>query len=102
MRTKLVIFGNTAFAEIADEYFTHDSPYEVVAFTAHRKFVHEPVLRGRPVIPTRTYRRANTRSTRRSRTSSSTACARASPPTRSRAGSSSPRTSARGRSSGAT
>ena len=25
---KLVIVGNTAFAEIAYEYFTHDSPYE--------------------------------------------------------------------------
>jgi sugar O-acyltransferase (sialic acid O-acetyltransferase NeuD family) len=51
VRSKLVIFGNTAFADIADEYFTHDSPYEVVAFTVHRDFVKEPVLRGRPVIP---------------------------------------------------
>jgi sugar O-acyltransferase (sialic acid O-acetyltransferase NeuD family) len=51
MRKNLVIFGNTAFAEIADEYFTHDSPYDVVAFTVNRSFVKEPALRGRPVIP---------------------------------------------------
>lgn len=51
MRTKLVIFGNTAFAEIADEYFTHDSPYDVVAFSVHREYVTAPELRGRPVIP---------------------------------------------------
>ena len=30
---KLVLFGDSAFAEIAREYFDHDSPYEVVAFT---------------------------------------------------------------------
>jgi len=51
MRTKLVIFGNTAFAEIADEYFTHDSPYEVAGFTVHRAFIKETTLRGRPVVP---------------------------------------------------
>jgi hypothetical protein len=32
MKNKLIIFGNTEFAEIAYEYFTHDSDYEVVAF----------------------------------------------------------------------
>ncbi|HEY5257989.1 MAG TPA: acetyltransferase [Candidatus Baltobacteraceae bacterium] len=51
MRTKLVIFGNSAFAEIADEYFTYDSPYEVVCFSVHREFMTESTLRGRPVIP---------------------------------------------------
>jgi sugar O-acyltransferase (sialic acid O-acetyltransferase NeuD family) len=50
MRTKLVIFGNTAFAEIADEYFTYDSAYEVVAFTVHRAFIKEPTIHGRPVV----------------------------------------------------
>jgi hypothetical protein len=29
---KLVVLGDGAFAEIAYEYFTHDSEYEVVAF----------------------------------------------------------------------
>ncbi len=28
----LVIVGDSAFAEVAYEYFTHDSPYTVVAF----------------------------------------------------------------------
>ena len=30
---KLVIVGDSLFAEIAYEYFTHDSPYEVVGFS---------------------------------------------------------------------
>lgn len=51
MRQKLVIFGTTAFAEIADEYFTHDSPYEVVAFTVHHEYLGETTLCDRPVIP---------------------------------------------------
>ncbi len=51
MRKKLVIFGNTAFAEIADEYFTHDSPYEVVGFTVNRAYLAAAELRGRPVVP---------------------------------------------------
>ncbi len=48
---KLVIVGNTAFAEIAYEYFTHDSPYEVVAFSVDREFIRESSLFGRPVVP---------------------------------------------------
>lgn len=51
MRKKLVIFGNSAFAEIADEYFTYDSPYEVVAFTVNRDYAKETTFRGRPLIP---------------------------------------------------
>jgi sugar O-acyltransferase (sialic acid O-acetyltransferase NeuD family) len=51
MKTRLVIFGNSAFAEIADEYFTSDSPYEVVAFTVHERFIQEKTMRGRPVLP---------------------------------------------------
>ena len=31
---KLIIVGDSAFAEIAYEYFTHDSEYEVVASLA--------------------------------------------------------------------
>jgi sugar O-acyltransferase (sialic acid O-acetyltransferase NeuD family) len=48
---QLVIVGDSLFAEIAHEYFEHDSPYEVVAFSveqAHRKRDH---FRGLPVIP---------------------------------------------------
>ena len=33
---KIVIVGDGEFAEIACEYFTHDSPHEVVAFAVER------------------------------------------------------------------
>lgn len=48
---KLIIVGNSGFAEIAHEYFTYDSDYEVVAFSVEREFLKEPVLRGLPVVP---------------------------------------------------
>ncbi|KAB2833786.1 MAG: sugar O-acyltransferase, partial [Caedimonadaceae bacterium] len=32
MKKKLIIIGDSAFAEVAFEYFTHDSQYEVKAF----------------------------------------------------------------------
>ena len=35
---KLVIIGAGEFAEIAYEYFTYDSPYEVVAFAVEKKY----------------------------------------------------------------
>lgn len=47
---KLVIVGNTAFAEIACEYFSHDSDYEVVAFSVERPWLKEPALMDRPVV----------------------------------------------------
>jgi sugar O-acyltransferase (sialic acid O-acetyltransferase NeuD family) len=47
----LVIFGNTAFAEIASEYFSQDSEYAVEAFTVHERFIKEKELLGRPVVP---------------------------------------------------
>jgi sugar O-acyltransferase (sialic acid O-acetyltransferase NeuD family) len=34
----LIIFGTSSFAEIADEYFTHDSIYCVEAFTVEKNF----------------------------------------------------------------
>ena len=48
---KLVIIGDSAFAEIAYEYFTHDSPYEVVAFAVERQYLTKGELFGLPVIP---------------------------------------------------
>jgi len=48
---KLVIFGDRTFAEIAYEYFTHDSPYEVVAFTADKAYIKEEKKFGLPVVP---------------------------------------------------
>lgn len=52
MKTKkLVIFGDSAFAEIAYEYFTHDSDYEVVAFTVTKDYLKKEILFGLPVVP---------------------------------------------------
>jgi len=48
---KLIIGGDSAFAEIAYEYFTHDSDYEVVAFTVEREFLKRETLFGLPVVP---------------------------------------------------
>jgi sugar O-acyltransferase (sialic acid O-acetyltransferase NeuD family) len=50
-RRKLVIVGDTAFAEIAYEYFTHDSEYEVVAFSVEREYLKREELFGLPVVP---------------------------------------------------
>lgn len=48
---KLVIAGDSAFAEVAYEYFTHDSPYEVVGFTVEAGFLKRDKLFGLPVVP---------------------------------------------------
>jgi sugar O-acyltransferase (sialic acid O-acetyltransferase NeuD family) len=48
---ELVILGDTAFAEIAYEYFTHDSPYTVAAFSVDRAYLKKEALFGLPVVP---------------------------------------------------
>ena len=50
MARKLIIVGDSAFAEIAYEYFTHDSDYEVVAFAVEREFLKRESLFGLPVV----------------------------------------------------
>ncbi|MCL6261235.1 acetyltransferase [Aquiflexum sp. TKW24L] len=47
---KLIIFGDSAFAEIAFEYFTHDSEYEVVAFTVTTEYLKRDSLFGLPIV----------------------------------------------------
>jgi sugar O-acyltransferase (sialic acid O-acetyltransferase NeuD family) len=47
---KLVLVGDSLFAEIAYEYFTHDSPYEVVAFSVEREHRRRDELFGLPVV----------------------------------------------------
>jgi sugar O-acyltransferase (sialic acid O-acetyltransferase NeuD family) len=47
---KLMIVGDSAFAEIAYEYFTHDSEYQVVGFAVERDFWHRDQLFGLPVV----------------------------------------------------
>jgi sugar O-acyltransferase (sialic acid O-acetyltransferase NeuD family) len=49
-KRKLVIFGTEDFADIAYEYFTWDSDYEVVAFTLDRNYLNDTVKRGIPVL----------------------------------------------------
>jgi sugar O-acyltransferase (sialic acid O-acetyltransferase NeuD family) len=51
MNRKLVILGDSAFAEIAYELFTHDSDYEVVGFSVEREYLQRDELFGRPVVP---------------------------------------------------
>jgi sugar O-acyltransferase (sialic acid O-acetyltransferase NeuD family) len=46
----IVIFGDSAFAEIAYEYFEHDSPYRVKAFTINREFMKRDSLFGLPIV----------------------------------------------------
>ncbi len=52
MKTKkIILFGDSAFAEIAYEYFTYDSEYEVIAFTVTKEFLKKEILFGLPVVP---------------------------------------------------
>lgn len=46
---KLLLLGDSAFAEVAYEYFTHDSPYEVVGFAVERDYLDRDRLFGLPV-----------------------------------------------------
>ena len=48
---KLVLFGDSAYAEIAYEYFSHDSDYEVVAFTVTKEYLCKTELFGLPIVP---------------------------------------------------
>ena len=47
---KLVIVGDSAFAEVAYEYFTHDSPYEVVGFAVERAYRKRDRLFDLPIV----------------------------------------------------
>jgi sugar O-acyltransferase (sialic acid O-acetyltransferase NeuD family) len=47
---KLIIVGDSAFAEIAREYFDVDSTYDVVAFSVERSFLKRDELNGLPVV----------------------------------------------------
>jgi sugar O-acyltransferase (sialic acid O-acetyltransferase NeuD family) len=48
---KLVLIGDSAFAEVAYEYFTHDSPYDVVGFAVEQAYITKSSLFGVPVVP---------------------------------------------------
>lgn len=48
---KLVILGDSAFAEVAYECFTHDSEYEVVGFAVESAYLAKRELFGLPIVP---------------------------------------------------
>jgi sugar O-acyltransferase (sialic acid O-acetyltransferase NeuD family) len=50
-KRKLIIFGDKSYAEIVYEYFTHDSDYEVVAFTVDKKYLSKNQFCNLPVVP---------------------------------------------------
>lgn len=46
----LIIVGDGETAEMAYEYFTHDSPYDVVAFAVEAQYAKKKELAGLPVV----------------------------------------------------
>lgn len=50
-KDKLVIIGSGETAELAYEYFTHDSDYQVVGFSVEREFLKKETLFGLSVVP---------------------------------------------------
>lgn len=53
---QLVIAGDSAIAEVAYEYFTHDSEYTVAAFAVNREYRTRDALFGVPVVAWETIR----------------------------------------------
>jgi len=47
---RLVIVGDSAYAEVAAEYFACDSSYEVVAFSVERGYLKKPTLAQLPIV----------------------------------------------------
>jgi sugar O-acyltransferase (sialic acid O-acetyltransferase NeuD family) len=47
---KLILLGDSKFAEIAHEYFEHDSDYDVVAFSVESQYQQRDSFRGLPVV----------------------------------------------------
>lgn len=50
-KRKLLIGGSSAFAEVAYEYFTQDSDYEVLGFTVEKEYLDKETLFELPVVP---------------------------------------------------
>jgi len=51
MNKRLIIFGEGLFAEIAHQYFTDDTAYEVVCFTKDDEYISENTYLGLPMVP---------------------------------------------------
>jgi sugar O-acyltransferase (sialic acid O-acetyltransferase NeuD family) len=50
-KRKLIIVGDGETAQIAHQYFTHDSKFEVAAFSVEKQFLKRKQLEGLPVVP---------------------------------------------------
>jgi sugar O-acyltransferase (sialic acid O-acetyltransferase NeuD family) len=50
-KERIVLIGDSAFAEVAYEYFTHDSEYQVAGFTVEKAYLKRESLFGLPVVP---------------------------------------------------
>ncbi len=48
---KVIVFGNQLTAELAWYYLSHDSEYEVVAFTVNQEFMDSNEFCGLPLLP---------------------------------------------------
>jgi sugar O-acyltransferase (sialic acid O-acetyltransferase NeuD family) len=51
MAEKLLIIGDSAFAQIAYEYFTHDLGFEIAGFSVEKAFLKRDQLFDIPVVP---------------------------------------------------
>lgn len=51
MSDKVIVFGSKDVAEMNYFFLTHDSPFEVVAFTVDQAYLKEETLCGLPVVP---------------------------------------------------
>ena len=47
---KIIIFGTGDIAQIANYYFSIDSPYEVVSFTVNQAFKEADIYEGKPLV----------------------------------------------------
>lgn len=51
MKSKLIIFGNTNLADMANYYFEHDANYKVEAFVVDDEFYKDDYFCQKPVVP---------------------------------------------------
>ncbi len=51
MSERVVIFGAGLMGRLVTDYFSTGSQYEVVAYTAHERFITTDRFEGRPVVP---------------------------------------------------
>ena len=50
-KKKLIIIGDSSFAEIAYEYFNFDSEFEVIAFSVEKDYLNKKTLFHLPILP---------------------------------------------------